>query len=358
MAELPDILPYSMRKAEKEKLLGSCLSSLSRHHYECCEPYRKMMDSIGFDIKKEYLSHDLMFLPARLFKMMELVSVPRKEIVKIATSSGTSGQSGSQIFLDKKTAANQTKVLTRILSSFIGTKRLPMIIIDAENVTKDRHHLSAGSVGISGFSLFGSTRLFVLNQQMELNIEQLMAFTEQYKGERLLLFGFTFKVYQHFYKELKKSGIKPDLSNAVLIHGGGWKKLEKESVSSKEFKETLKDVCGIQQVHDYYGMVEQPGTIYMECESGHYHSSVYSDIIIRRPLDFSVANLGEEGIIQVLSILPESYPGHSILTDDKGIILGEDDCPCGRLGKYLKVTGRLEHAEIRGCSDTYEGKIN
>ena len=96
----------------------------------------------------------------------------------------------------------------------------------------------------------------------------------------------------------------------------------------------------------------------MECEYGHYHSSVFSDIIIRRAYDFSIAGIGEEGIIQVLSILPKSYPGHSLLTDDKGILLGEDDCPCGRLGKYFKVTGRLEHAEIRGCSDTYDGKFN
>ena len=105
-------------------------------------------------------------------------------------------------------------------------------------------------------------------------------------------------------------------------------------------------------------MVEQTGSIYMECEYGHFHTSVFSDIIIRRAHDFSPADVGEEGIIQVLSILPKSYPGHSLLTEDKGILLGEDDCPCGRSGKYLKVTGRLEHAEIRGCSDTYDGKIN
>ena len=60
----------------------------------------------------------------------------------------------------------------------------------------------------------------------------------------------------------------------------------------------------------------------------------------------------EEGLIQVLSLLPRSYPGHSLLTEDLGTIHGEDDCPCGRSGKRFSVSGRLKDVEIRGCSDT------
>ena len=95
----------------------------------------------------------------------------------------------------------------------------------------------------------------------------------------------------------------------------------------------------------------------MECEYGHLHTSVFSDVLILRPLDFSLAEIGEEGIIEVVSVLPESYPGHVLLTEDKGVILGEDDCPCGRKGKYFKINGRLKNAEIRGCSDTYAAKF-
>lgn len=143
----------------------------------------------------------------------------------------------------------------------------------------------------------------------------------------------------------------------MLIHGGGWKKLVSESISSSDFREKLNSVCGINNVHDYYGMVEQTGSIYMECEYGHLHAPIFSDVIIRRPFDFSVAEIGEKGIIQVLSILAHSYPGHSLLTEDEGILLGEDDCKCGRKGKYFKIVGRLKNAEIRGCSDTYAQKF-
>ena len=35
--------------------------------------------------------------------------------------------------------------------------------------------------------------------------------------------------------------------------------------------------------------------------------------------------------------MPTSYPGHSLLTEDEGVLLGEDDCTCSRLGKYFKI---------------------
>ncbi|MDR2650719.1 MAG: acyl-protein synthetase [Prevotellaceae bacterium] len=353
IAEILDIRPYSLNKTEKEQLLNSCFTELSRYHYVHCLPYRKMMDSINYDINKDYSYYDLPFLPVRLFKMFDLYSVKKEEIIKTMTSSGTSGQAVSKIYLDRETSSNQTKVLTKIVSSFIGKQRIPMIIIDSETVVKDRNLFSARGAGILGFSMFGTKRIYALNEQMHLNIELLREFIDNHKNERIFLFGFTFMVYQHFYQELLKKEIKLDLSNAVLIHGGGWKKLISQAVTSNIFKSKLNEVCGIKHVHDYYGMVEQTGTVYMECECGHLHAPVFSDVIMRRAMDFSPADFGEKGIIQVISILPQSYPGHSLLTEDEGILLGEDDCLCGRKGKYFKITGRLKNAEIRGCSDTY-----
>ncbi len=91
----------------------------------------------------------------------------------------------------------------------------------------------------------------------------------------------------------------------------------------------------------------------MECEYGYLHAGIFSDVIIRRPVDFSLCNPGEKGIIQVVSMIPESYPGHSLLTGDEGVIAGTDDCPCGRRGTRFLVAGRMKQAEMRGCSDTY-----
>ena len=101
-------------------------------------------------------------------------------------------------------------------------------------------------------------------------------------------------------------------------------------------------------------MVEQVGSIFVECEAGRLHAPSFADVIIRRPQDWSVADQGEEGLIQVLSCLPQSYPGHSLLTEDLGTLIGTDDCPCGRHGRTFSVSGRLPKAEVRGCSDTFE----
>ena len=348
-----DIKPYSLKQIEKEKFFNNYLYGLTQHHYKNCNHYKSIIDSLGFDTKKKVTYTDLPFLPVRLFKMYELYSVAKEDIIKTMTSSGTSGQEVSKIFLDKDTSHNQSKAVTKIVSEFIGSKRTPMVIIDSPSVLKNRNIFSARGAGILGFSMFGTKRIYALDENMELDIDALASFIDEHRKSRIFLFGFTFMVYQHFVKELQKKKIDIDLSNAVLIHGGGWKKLQSQSVSSEEFRAILKHLCGLEQVHDYYGMIEQTGSIYMECKFRNLHAPVFSDIIIRKPHDFSLASIGEQGIIQTLSVLPKSYPGHSLLTEDEGILLGEDDCQCGRLGKYFRIVGRIKNAELRGCSDTY-----
>ncbi len=358
--KLISIPPYSLTADEKEKLLTERLLELTRLHQEKCQEYRRILDAIGYDEGdiKSYL--ELPFLPVRLFKELELKSIGEEDIVKTITSSGTTGQAVSKIYLDKETSSNQQKTMVKIVSDYTGSGRMPMIILDCPSVVKNRVMFSARGAGILGFSIFGSRRIFALNDDMKLDVEGIRDFLDKYSGQKILLFGFTFMIWQHFYRELvrlKENGITFDFSRAILVHGGGWKKLMAEAVSHDEFHYRLKDVCGLERIHDYYGMVEQTGCIYMECECGHLHTSVFSDVIIRRHMDFALADIGEEGIVQVVSTIPESYPGHSLLTEDEGVILGIDDCPCGRKGKYFKIKGRLKNAEIRGCSDTYATKF-
>ena len=355
--EILKIAPFSLDKEAKKALLTRKLNALTRHHYQHCEPYRKMLEALNFDPAADHDPLSLPFLPVSLFKQLELKSIGEADVFKTMTSSGTTGQAVSRIVLDRKTANNQQKTLVKIVSEFTGSSRMPMIIIDSSGILKDRLMFSARGAGILGFSIFGSDKIYALDEQMQLDVAGLHAFLTKHAGQKILLFGFTFMVWQHFYQELKKLDSKLDLSNGILIHGGGWKKLTSESVSPEVFKQSLKEVCGLSEVHDYYGMVEQTGCIYMECEQGHLHASVFSDIITRRPLDFSPCEMGEPGIIEVVSLLPESYPGHVLLTEDEGVILGEDDCPCGRKGKTFKVLGRIKNAEIRGCSDTYATKF-
>ena len=357
LQQLYDIPPFSLAKKDKQALFTDELKKLTLHHMEHCTQYKNMMKGIGFSEQQVKSAADIPFLPVSLFKDLDLKSIADEEVFKTLTSSGTTGQRVSKIFLDKNAASLQQKTLVKIVSSFTNASRLPMLIIDSPSVIKDRTMFSARGAGILGFSIFGADRTFALNDEMEIDFAGIEKFLEKHTGKPILLFGFTFMIWQHFYKELVKADKFIDLSQGILIHGGGWKKLISVAVSAEDFQQKLESVCGLKSVHDYYGMVEQTGCIYMQCEQGHLHASNFSDIFIRNPFDFSLCKSGETGIIQVVSLLPHSYPGHSLLTEDEGILLGEDDCPCGRKGKYFKVLGRIKNAEIRGCSDTYASQF-
>lgn len=350
--EFFDIAPFELNKSEKDTLLTNKLTELTKYHIDNCLEYKNILSALDFDVDSIKHYEDLPFLPVSLFKEMDILSIKKEDVFKTMTSSGTSGQAVSKIYLDKETANLQQKALAKIVTDYTKT-RLPMIIIDSPDVIKNRESFSARGAGILGFSIFARDKIFALDENMNINFDLINEFLEKHKGKDIFLFGFTFMIWQHFYKELLKNGNKIDLTHGILIHGGGWKKLQNEQVSSEEFKKKLEEQTGIKKVYDYYGMVEQTGCIYMECEEGHLHASVFSDVIIRNHKDFSVCNINQKGIMQVVSVIPKSYAGHSLLTEDEGMILGVDDCKCGRLGKYFKIFGRIKNAEIRGCSDTY-----
>lgn len=352
--DLPMLPVYEWARGEKRAFLNRELKALTAFHAEGCPQYGRMLHAWGGALPDDFEA--MPFLPVRLFKEYALKSVPQERLFKTMTSSGTTGQQVSRILLDRETSALQSKVLSRIVGAFLGKRRMPMIILDTSAVVKNRAMFSARGAGILGFGMFARDKIFALDERMQLDVDGLRAFLEKHQGEDVFLFGFTFMIWQHFVAELKRLAYKPDLSRGVLIHGGGWKKLADHHITTEQFKQALRDACGLERVHNYYGMVEQTGSIYMECEHGHLHAPVWSDVTIRRARDFSVAEAGEAGLIQVSSVLPRSYPGHILLTEDEGRLLGEDDCPCGRKGRYFEIIGRVKRAEVRGCSDTYEQK--
>lgn len=355
MTNIFEISPYSLPQSEKEKLYLGYLESLCMNYYKNCKEYKKILDAFGYKLDSITNIESFPFLPVRLFKEFDLKCVIDSNITKTMTSSGTSSQKHSKIFLDKETASFQTRALTKIMQSFLGKNRLPMIIIDSQALLKNRAMFSARGAGVLGFSMFGSDRIYALDDKMRLKLDSINAFLQKHKGEKILLFGFTFIIWLHFVSELRRLGIRLDLQDSILIHGGGWKKILNLAVSKDEFKATLRNLAGIESIHDYYGMVEQTGSIFVECECGNLHASIFSDVITRHASDFRICDIGEVGILEVISLLPRSYPGALLLSEDLGVILGVDSCPCGRKGKYFEVKGRVKNAEMRGCSDTYQG---
>ena len=346
-----DIYPFGLDKSAKTKLYVNAMTSLVKHHYANSINYSNIIDVLGYP-KIEYLE-DVPFLPIGLFKKIELKSISSESISKIITSSGTCGQEVSRIFLDEKNASDQRKVLIKIISTFTEKKRLPMLVIDSPFVLSNRELFSARGAAILGYSLLGADITYALNKDMELDIDVVNNFLKKYNNQKVLIFGFTFVIWEKFIQALEKNNLNYDIKDGILMHGGGWKKMIDVEVDNPTFKRKIKQILGVNKIYNYYGMAEQTGSVFMECEYGYLHSSIFSDILIRDPFDFKILGKEEKGLIQLLSLLPTSYPGHSILSEDIGLLHGEDDCRCGRLGKYFSVHGRIKKAEIRGCSDVY-----
>ncbi|MEL7657314.1 MAG: acyl-protein synthetase, partial [Bacillota bacterium] len=101
--ELLKLPAFSLNKTEKESIFDSFLINLTKRHVGSCGYYRDMLSGMGFDIGKMHSYYDIPFLPVSLFKELDLMSIDRSEIFKTMTSSGTTGQAVSKIYLDRVT---------------------------------------------------------------------------------------------------------------------------------------------------------------------------------------------------------------------------------------------------------------
>lgn len=351
MSLLLEAEQYTVPRADRRAALLGDLNDLTALHYGSCPPYRRVVDVAYGGLRRAGSLEEVPYLPVGLFKEVELRSVPEKDVIKIMHSSGTTSQQVSRVFLDVETARRQTRALSSIVTHFLGRQRRPMLIIDHPDVVRDRTGFTARGAGILGMMSYGRDHCFALDATMQLQRADIEAWLAAHANEPLLVFGFTYMVWEYFWRPLRDAGI--DLSDAVLFHSGGWKKLIDRSVSNDTFKEQLDRAFGLRNIHDFYGMVEQTGTISVECSAGFLHPPNIADVLIRDPRTWETAPHGMPGVVEVLSPLPTSYPGHALLTEDIGTVHGEDDCACGQRGKYFTIAGRVPKAEIRGCSDTH-----
>jgi hypothetical protein len=351
--------PYSLPQQAKRFILTERVRELTQWHYERCELYRHLLDRLfgGPKALQFEVLEDAPFVPVSLFKTRQLRSVEPDAVVKTLTSSGTTGQAVSRIYLDANTAQLQSRTLVKIMQHFLGVERRPMVFLDHKATVQDRRSFSARGAGILGLLPFGRQPFYALREDMSLDLEGLQAYLEKTREQSPVFFGFTFMVWQYFIEALATLGQRLSLPNAILLHSGGWKRLEALQVSQEEFRRQLLAIAGITNVVNYYGMVEQVGSVYVENALHFLHASIYSDVIIRDTNTLEPLPPGCPGLIQVVSALPTSYPGHSLLTEDMGVVEGCDNPLTGMNGQYFQIQGRLPRAELRGCSDTFQKPV-
>lgn len=336
---------HTLTAAQRDKALAAELAELTEHHRAACPSYDRILSALDVPRGRHYESvADLPWLPVGLFKTHDLRSIPATEVFRTLTSSGTTG-ARSRIHLDRAAAAAQTRQLAATLRPVLGAVRLPMLLADNPDVTRGT---SARSAGILGMATFGRDHVYALTESDEPNVPAIKNFLAEHGRSPFLIFGFTFLVWQ-LCQAAAVAGL--DLSNGILIHSGGWKKLAAQAVDNAEFRRRFACDTGLTRIHNYYGMVEQIGTIFLEGPTGgSLYCPDFADVIIRDPDTWHEQSVGVPGVIEVVSTLPRSYPGHVLLTEDIGVLHGIDDGDWP--GKRFSVLGRLPAAEPRGCSDT------
>lgn len=347
---------YSVPQKEKEAILLAELTRLGESHRKRSPEYARLTRVLFPGSADPHNLAELPYLPVGLFKEHLLSSIPESEIFRILQSSGTTGHTPSRIVLDRETAQLQTLALSRIMTSVLGPNRLPMILVESADLIRDRREFNARAAGLLGMINFGRNHFYALDASLELLLPELKEFLHRFGGEPFLVFGFTFLVWSRFYQQLVDAGL--DLSNGILIHSGGWKKLQEQAVSAADFRAALRKAMGLTRVYNFYGMVEQVGSVFLEGDDGYLYPPNFADVIVRNPYTFEEVPHGQTGVLEVLSALPRSYPGHCLLTEDLGVVQAVDSSTCGRLGKAFSVLGRIPKAELRGCSDVIAAKVS
>mgnify|MGYP001173681672 CR=1 FL=1 len=324
-----------------ENNFDKSLYELHYHHYKYCSKYKKIVDSLYSNIKDP----EDIYLHSSIFKNHRLISNPNNHQFQEYSSSGTSGKP-SYIFFDRADSVRQQKVLISILRPYIPKEKNSIFL----SIPFETSRNNARRAAERGFRLL-SRKYETLSTDLETCYLQIKKYISDYK--QVIIFGFTYELFLLF-KKFEGLNLSPlESTNLYIIHGGGWKKLQNLSIDNKSFEDLLRRKLPRSHILNYYGMIEQTGIIYPRCELGYYHFTDYSKILIRG-VDGVKLGPGARGMIQSISILPRSYPGHSILTQDLGMIHQESKCKCGRNGKTFSVFGRLNKVEQRGCSDAYK----
>jgi len=358
ISELLAAAPYAMEPHERQQ---AQLSLLKRELEYACENSPQFANYVRhwpISVSAARTIAELPYLPVSAFKANPPLSlVPNAEIRRTLTSSSTSGQTPSRVVLDAATSRRMTKGVIAIIRDFIGSARRPYLVIDTKENLGRQAELGARGAAIQALGSFATEIVPCLaadsSGNATLDLEKLLAFANQWKEAPVLVYGFTYVIWTQLVQPLQQRGVKLKLPDVHVLHSGGWKRLEQQSVTKNVFVRQVADMfgCTPNRVIDYYGMVENVGVVYPDCEQGYKHVPAFAEVIIRDPLTLMPAEPGHPGVVQVCSVLPTSFPGFLLLTDDMGEIIGRDGCACGRRGTYFRFLRRVPKVEMRGCGN-------
>ena len=241
------INPFSLNSNIKDKIYLQYQKALFKHHFKYCKEFKKISKFLFSRPNKETKIADYPYLHVSLFKKFDLSTRYNSDEIKTYTSSGTSGNL-SKISLDRKTSLLQSSVLKKIFSHLIKNRETQILFVESAEILKKDKKFSARGAAINGFCQLVDKHYFLLDKNKKLKLDYLKNILRNNQKKKLIIFGFTSDIWTHLLRDFKKRNLNLKNKNVILIHGGGWKKLENQSVDRKTFNKLVKKA---RRINDY-----------------------------------------------------------------------------------------------------------
>lgn len=322
------ILPIDINNifSVNESRFNDLCYSVFEWQYQQNDIYQKWVDLLGkFPVKNQILQR-IPALPISFFKEQKVVTGKWQE-QKVFESSGTTGMITSRHYIADLTLYEQSFIkgfelqygsvkdwcVLALLPAYLERENSSLVYMANKLIEGSTHHQS-------GFYLYNYSDLANTLSDLEL------------KGQKTLLIGVTFALLDF------SAQFPMNLSTTIVMETGGMKGRGKE-LTRIELHETLSNRLGIESVHAEYGMTELLSQAY-SLGGGRYKCPPWMKVFLRKEDDpFELISEGT-GLIQIID-LANIHSCSFIATQDIGKVY---------LDGSFEVLGRMDHADIRGCS--------
>ena len=322
--------------------------------------YRAILDDAGFSPERLQSPADLAnlpFLPTALFKRRRLFVLPRRRLIWVVTSSGTSSGKASEVGFTAGDLWAGLKMVLHIckLRRLISLRPCHHVVFGYQPRLRNRKGVSWTAFGVTFFAP-ALSRTYALrwkNGDYVLDLQHVQDAIVKHSRSRFPLRFMGFPAYAWFLmKRMDEQGVRVQLpKGSKLMLGGGWKQFYAEEVDKSEFYALAKKVLGLddRDIIEFYGAVEHP-IFYNDCERHHFHVPIYSRVLIRDPVTLRPVPNGTPGLVNLITPMDVGTPLLSVMTDDLGILHDPEECGCGLDSPWLEILGRVGLQDIKTCA--------
>ncbi len=306
---------------------------LFRYQHQNNTLYRQYCDALKVEANKIRLVEKIPFLPISFFKS-HAVKTTEFETDTIFESSGTTSNVSSKHYIkdislyresfmacfEKFYGLPKYKCILGLLPSYLERKNSSLVMMTEALIKESNNELS-------GFYLDDHEKL-----------HRTIIHNELLKIPTMLI-GVTYALLDFAEK------YKMQLRHTIVMETGGMKGRRDEMIRQGVHKQ-LQDKLGVSLVHSEYGMTELLSQAYSKGD-GIFHCPSWMKVLIREeddPLHVKTgAHAIEKPVTGVINIidLGNIYSCSFIATDDVGRL---------HVNESFEVLGRLDSADVRGCS--------